>query len=122
VAILPFVFLVVAAFTLGVRTLGAAHLVRGARWGALALTVWAACAATLPDPFGWAPCSKLINLCTVTSVADGNVSHVELFGTAVVAAVVALALTGLAARLRSAEQEDHHGATPFAAEPETVQV
>ncbi|MCW3065798.1 MAG: hypothetical protein JWN32_2970 [Solirubrobacterales bacterium] len=120
-AIVPFVVLVALALGLGVRTLAARHLVRGLRWAGVALVAWAAAAAILPNPLGWAPCTQKVNLCSTTSAASGNVADMQLFGTAAVAGLLALTISWVAARRLSAQEVDEHAGSTFSHEPEPAQ-
>jgi hypothetical protein len=116
----PVVALIALGLGLGVTTLGAAHLARGWPWGVAALGGWFAAAAILPGPLGWAPCTKLIDVCGTTSAAKGN--HDDLVLMLVCAGTSALALFGvwLTARLRR-EAVDHHAAASRPRDAQPVQ-
>jgi hypothetical protein len=118
--LVPVVVLIAAGLALGVSTLGAAHLARGWGWGAAALGGWFAAAAVLPGPLGWAPCTKLIDICGTTSAAKGDEADLKLLLTCLAAGALALAWAWIAARLRR-EPVDDHAAAGLALDSQPIQ-
>jgi len=122
--VIPVVILFAVALGLGVSTLGVRHLARGTGWGAIALGGWFAAAAILPGPLGWAPCTKLVELCRTTSAAKGNVSDQRLLLVCLLAGALTLAGVWVLARLRpepAAEVVGDHVAPSLALDPKPVQ-
>ena len=94
---------------------------RAARAGAsAALGGWFAAAAILPGPLGWAPCTKLVNICGTTSAAKGDEADLKLLLTCLAAGALALAWACIAARLRR-EPVDDHAAASLAVDAQPVQ-
>ncbi len=118
--VIPVVILFALALGLGVSTLGVRHLARGTGWGVAALGGWFAAAAILPGPLGWAPCTKLVNICGTTSAAKGNNADLHLLLTCLAAGAVTLAGVWLLARLRP-EVVDDHAPASLTLDPQPIQ-
>jgi hypothetical protein len=108
VAILPFAVGIAVAFGLGVSSMGRAHLARGARWAPLAIVAWALCATVLPRP--------------LQVPSDGALTLIAVAG---LIGLIAVALAALPPPRRSpvpsAQDEEHHAASPRALEVQAAQ-
>lgn len=109
VAIAPFAIGIAAALALGVGSLGRAHLAHGARWAPAAIAAWALCATLLSRPLQLA--------------SDGALMLIAAAGLLALLAVALVVLVALPLRhsAASAQDEEHHAATPRALEVQTAQ-
>jgi hypothetical protein len=105
VAILPFALLVGVALTVGVGSLGRAHLALGARRAPVAIGIWAVCATVLPHP-GDVPSQGAMILIVAAAVIG-------------LVAVASVRMT--VRRDPSAEQEEHRSAAPLTLEVQSAQ-
>jgi hypothetical protein len=107
VAILPFAIGIAVALALGVSSLGRAHLARGARWAPAVIAAWALCATVLPRP--------------LQMPSEGALMLIAAAGLIGLLAVALVALPLRRAPVRSAQDEEHHAATPRALEVQAAQ-
>jgi hypothetical protein len=107
VAILPFAIGIAVALALGVSSLGRAHLARCARWAPAVIVAWALCATVLPRP--------------LQMPSEGALTLIAVAGLIGLLAVALVALPLRRAPVRSAQDEEHHAATPRALEVQAAQ-
>ena len=107
VAILPFAIGIAVALALGVSSLGRAHLARGAHWAPPAIAAWALGATLLPRPL------QLPSAGALTLIATA--------GTIALLAVALVALPLRRSAPSSAQDEEHHAASPRALEVQAAQ-
>ncbi len=105
VSILPFVVLVALALTIGVSSLGRAHLAIGAGWAIPAIAAWALCATVLPHLLELPSSGAMILIAASALVA---------------LAAVALA-TMTPGREPSAQHEEHRSATALSLDVQSAQ-
>jgi tellurite resistance protein TehA-like permease len=86
--------------------MGRAHLARGARWAPAAVAAWALCATVLPRP--------------LEIPSDGAITLITVAGLIALLAV-ALVLLPLRRWPLSAQEEEHHAATPRSLEVQPAQ-